>query len=566
MVRTVSNVFPASKVAAVVLAVVLGASTGFHAGDPVQGFTEITDKVKLDFVHDAGAVGKFQLPEVMGPGGAFLDYDNDGQLDLYLVQGGALVGPGATSRPPNRLYRGIDGTFLDVTSSSGLGDRGYGMGVAVGDYDNDGWVDVYVSNLGPDRLYRNDKGKFQDVTAAAGISGDSWSASATFCDYDLDGYLDLYVTHYIRFDPTRTCRGMHGGRDYCSPQVLPAVSDTLYHNQGDGTFVDVSSQSRIGSQAMPGLGVVCGDWKGDGRMGFYVANDGAANQLWVPQGKNVFVDDALFSGISLNSFGRPEAGMGIAVGDIDLDGDFDLFVTNLRGETNTLYRNEGAVGYEDASASVGVGASSLARTGFGTVFLDVDHDGDLDLAVANGRVVRYPALPGAPADPHWKSYAEPNAFLLNDGKGTFQDISSRVGVFASQVEISRGLAVGDIDGDGDLDLLVVNTAGPARLYRNDFEKKGHWLMVKVLDPALRRDAYGAVVTVRFAGKDHLRVVQPGSSYLSSHDPRVHFGLPGDGDVEGLTVRWIDGTVETFPGGPPDRFLTVRKGQGRKPGE
>lgn len=548
--------------------VALSASASVLAADPSDLFTEITDAVGLDFVHDAGASGRYHHPEIMAPGCAFLDYDADGDLDIYLVQAGRDVVNPSGEIAPNRLFRQeADGKFVDVTAASGLGDTGYGMGVAVGDIDNDGLPDVFVSNYGPDRLYRNEgNGRFRDITSSAGIRGDHWSASATFCDVDADGLLDLYVTHYVAYDPKRVCRGLDGKPDYCSPQVFPGVSDSLYRNLGDGKFADVSVASGIGSVALPGLGLVCADWNDDGRADFYVANDGEVNQLWVNDGNGKFTEDAFFKGLALNSFGRAEAGMGVAVGDVDADGDLDLFLTHLKDETNTLYLNQGNRGFEDASATAGLGAPSLPMTGFGTAFFDLEHDGDVDLVLVNGRVGRFSPLPGARPGPVWDAFAEPNAVLLNDGHGRFQDASSRAGSFASLVEISRGMAVGDVDRDGDLDVLVAQTQGKARLFRNDAAKAGHWLQVRAVEPALQRDAYGATVVLVSGGRRTVRVIQPGYSYLSSNDPRAHFGLPGDGNIEEISVRWPDGAWERFAGGKPDRLVVLRRGEGRAVGE
>ena len=525
-------------------------------------FREVTDEVKLDFRHEPGDEARFLLPEIMGSGGAFLDYDDDGDLDIYLIQGGKLDGRGIEP-PRNRLFRqNADGGFTDVTAQSGLGDTGYGIGIAVGDIDNDGRVDVFVPNYGRDALYRNDGGgKFTNITAGAGIAGKEFSASAVFCDYDGDGFLDLYVTHYVDYNPDKGCVREDGSPDYCSPQSFPGTSDTLYHNEGDGTFTDVSGRAGIQQIAAPGLGVVCTDLNGDQLPDFYVANDGEANQLWENQGNGKFVDQAFLQGLALNVFGQPEAGMGITIGDVDGDGDFDLFLTHLTNQTNTLYLNTGALGFEDRSAAAGLASSSLPRTGFGTGFFDYDHDGDLDIAVVNGRVQRHPTVSGARLEPYWNPYAEPNLLLRNDGAGRFSNVSSLAGSFGSEIEISRGLALGDVDNDGDLDILLTNTAGPARLFRNQARKQGSWLAVRAIDLKLKRDAYGAVIIVVAHGKEYVRVVQPGFSYLSSNDPRVHFGFPGVEKAESIRVLWPDGSEEVFPGVDLGQSVVLEKGRG-----
>ena len=520
-------------------------------------FTDVTAAVGLDFTHDAGEEGRYLLPEITGSGAAFLDYDDDGDLDVYFVQSGR--------GKPNQLFRQeADGRFTDVTKAAGVGDTGYGMGVAVGDIDNDGDVDLYVTNDGPDVFYRNQgNGRFRDVTAEWGLSGSFWSASAAFCDYDGDGFLDLYVTHYVAYDPKKRCTLADGSADYCSPQVFPGTSDVLYHNEAGRRFEDVSTKAGMRAVKAPGLGVVCADWNDDGRLDFYVANDGEANQLWVNHDDGTFVDDAFLMGVALDGAGKPEAGMGLTLGDIDEDGDLDFFVTNIVNQTNTLYVNDGGLSYEDRTTAMGLAAPSLARTGFGTGFFDFDNDSDLDLAVVNGRIQRQPPLPGVAISPPWNVYAEPNQLLENDGKGKFRDVSVESGDFGRPVDVSRGLAFGDYDEDGDIDLLVMNTAAKARLYRNDSEKKGDWLIVRAFEPKAKRDAYGARVTVTAGGKRYLRLANPGYSYLSSNDPRAHFGLPKGASVEAVEIVWPDGKKERFPGVETNHAVTLSKGSGSR---
>ena len=454
------------------------------AADGPFTFTEITESSGIAFRHDPLEEGKYLLPEITGSGAALVDYDGDGDLDIYLVQSG---GRG------NKLFRqDAKGAFTDVTSEAGVGDTGYGMGVAVGDFDNDGDVDFYVTNDGPDVLYRNlGNGRFEDATRELGITGDAWSASATFCDQDGDGFLDLYVTQYVSYDAQKACTHSDGSADYCSPQVFPAASDKLYRNEGGRRFTDISGPSGIRGMRAPGLGVLCADLNDDGRLDFYVANDGEANQLWLNEGGGRFFDEALLLGVALDPAGQPEAGMGITAGDVDADGDLDLFVTHVINQTNTLYINDGELGYEDRTTASGLAASSLAMTGFGTGFFDFNHDGELDLAIANGRVQRHPPLPGASLSAYWNVYAEPNQLLVNDGAIRFRDVTSAAGDFGAPVEVSRALVFGDIDEDGDLDLLVTNTASRVRLYRNDASKVGGWLLVRAFDPERKRDAHSA---------------------------------------------------------------------------
>lgn len=375
------------------------------AHDSKGWVTDVTQASGLAFVYGSGASGVLHMPEIMGAGVAFLDYDADGDLDLYFTNGNGS--PHRASREGdrlNRLFRNDGASFVDVTQESGLGDPGYGMGVAVGDYDGDGDPDVFVTNFGSDRLYRNDDGRFVDVTERAAIGGSEWSASAVWCDYDVDGNLDLYVTHYVDYDPEERCLDAASRDAYCGPLAFPPVADALFHNEGDGRFRDVSEIAGMGGVAAAGLGVVCDDFDADGDPDFYVANDAYANNLWINQGDGSFVDRGVLMGAAFNVHGEPEAGMGVVAADLDSDLNPDLFVTHLASETNTYYRNLGAGrGFSDATGQAGLAASSMALTGFGTAALDVDLDGDLDLAVVNGRVNRADPRDDAWVDEPWST-------------------------------------------------------------------------------------------------------------------------------------------------------------------
>ncbi|MFQ5706313.1 MAG: CRTAC1 family protein [bacterium] len=505
------------------------------------------------------------MPESIGSGGAFLDYDNDGDLDIYLVNGAWHSKATIESQLlKNRLFRQEqDGTFVDVTELSGLGDTGYGMGVGVGDMDNDGDVDVYVSNYGPDVLFRNNgDGTFTDISKAAGIDNPHWGCSVVFFDYDLDGYLDLYVTNYVAYDSSVKCPDRGGRLDYCGPVGFPGVPDVLYRNHGDGTFVDVSVASGIATVSSKGLGVVSADFNGDVFPDVYVANDGEPNFFWINRRGKTFENRALVLGAAVNELGRSEAGMGIALGDIDNDKDLDLFLTHLRAESNTFYRNSGVRGFEDDTSPAGLSGPSMPYTGFGTGFFDYDHDGDLDLAVVNGRVARGTLLTQTEPAGYWDHYAEPNLLFENDGYGRFRDVSDLDSAFCWVIENSRGLAFGDVDNDGDIDLLVTNDGGNARLYRNDVPHKGHWLMIRAIDPDLRRDAIGAQITVVVGEKQLLRLIAPGYSYLCTNDPRAHFGLGAATAVDEILVQWPDGKTERFPGVAVDQIITLNKGQSK----
>ncbi|MEM6796238.1 MAG: VCBS repeat-containing protein, partial [Acidobacteriota bacterium] len=493
-------------------------------------FTDVTARWGVDFVHDAGEGGELLFPEMMGGGVAVLDADADGDLDLYFVNGAAELGSGSAGGPTNRLYlQGEDGIFVDSTAGSGLGDPGYGTGVAVGDINNDGHEDVFVANIGGDKLFigRGD-GTFEDVTAAAGLrdSGDpnrEWTSSAAFCDLDRDGFLDLYIAGYVIFDPSVSCTDKAGRPEYCGPDSFEDRVDVLLRNRGDGTFEDVTERAGLGVVTGAGLGVVCEDFDEDGWVDVYVANDGDPNQLWINQKDGTFLDDALIMGTSVNASGLYEAGMGVVAADFDNDLDFDLFITHLRDETNTFYRNLGpGVGFEDQSTRAGLAVASTPYTGFGTAPFDADLDGDLDLVVVNGRVTR-----GEPLTDHlaaaWNPYAEPNLVYWNDGSG-FSLAGGEASALTAPIEVSRSLATGDLDGDGDLDLVIGNIESAVQIYRG--EAGGHWLTVDAVDPRLGgRRALGARVTLTGAQEGpaaspgtQVRTIQGAMSYLASSDP------------------------------------------------
>jgi hypothetical protein len=523
-----------------------------HSTNDAGFFTDITQQSKLNFVHDPRVGGKYFFPEVMGSGCALFDYDNDNDLDIYLISGAQ-----------NHLYQQKDdGTFEDVTNSSGLGDTGFGMGVAIADIDNDGDLDVFVSNYGPDQLYRNEgNGTFSNIAQQSGIQTDGWSTSAVFFDYDRDGFLDLYIARYIKMNPAVICTDRAGRKEYCGPDGYEADPDLLYRNNGNGTFTNVSASSGIERHPGKGLGVVTGDFNFDGYIDIYVANDRELNNLWINLKNGTFQDSALPLGVALNALGRAEASMGVAVGDVNQDGKPDLFVTNLRDETNTLYLNNGALGFKDESVSSGLGLPSLPFTGFGTGFFDFNQDGNLDVAVVNGRVTRGALLTKNQPLKYWGPYMEPSLLFENLANGRFKNVSANAGSFTFGLQNARGLAFGDIDNDGDIDLLVNNCGGPAHLFRNDFTPKGHWILIRAFDPALKRDAYGARITVNAAGKNLTRWVNPGYSYLSSNDPRVHFGL-GSAISSDIQILWPDGKNESFGSVKADQILTLRKGSGQ----
>jgi hypothetical protein len=503
----------------------------------------------------------------MGSGAALLDFDNDGRFDLYFVQN---AGPNSTAR--NKLFhQRSDGTFEDVSAGSGLDIAGYGMGVAVGDFDNDGFVDVYVSQYGGGRLFRNrGNGTFEDVTRSAGVELPSWGTSCAFFDYDRDGWLDLVVVNYVDYDAARRCGAANGIRDYCHPSAFSGTATRLFHNRGRDAngrwlgFEDVTYPAGL-AKAGPGLGVACADFNGDGWPDILVANDSKPNHLWINRHDGTFVDEALTRGLAFNVTGQIQANMGVALGDVSGTGRFDVFITHLTEETHALWQQTTAGFFEDRTIAAGLAAPRWHGTGFGTILADFDLDGALDLAIVNGHVARTRGpIPTDPSiDPYWAAYVERNQLFVNDGNGKFRDISVANTDFCGRYAVSRGLVWGDFDDDGRIDLVVTTVAGPARFYRNIASRKGHWLLIRARDRALNRDAYGAVITVQGGGRRWLGMINPGQSYLCSGDPRAHFGLGAVPTVDEIRVAWPDGLVEVFPAAGVDRVLTLERGKGRK---
>ncbi len=532
-------------------------------------FTDVTEEWGIRFTHRTGAGGALLFPEMMGGGVAVFDADQDGDLDLYFISGAPNLGRRPKSEGPvNRLYlQGDDGSFTDATEGSGLGDGGYGTGVGVGDVNNDGFEDVYVANFGPDRPFLGiGGGTFEDVSTSSGIHpnwgpvnpAEDWSSSVAFCDIDRDGFLDLYVTRYVIYDPEVECTDKAGRREYCGPNSFEDRIDLLLRGRGDGTFEDISRKAGIHQVTGAALGVVCEDMDDDGWMDFYVANDGDPNQLWVNQKNGTFIDDALIMGTSVNSSGLYEAGMGVVAADFDGDTDYDLFVTHLRDETNTFYRNLGpGVGFEDQTNQVGLSWASTPYTGFGIAPLDMDLDGDLDIVVANGRVKRGDPLTDTLKEP-WNFYGEPNLVYANEG-GSFRLLDQEAEAFTGLIDVSRAVAIGDLDGDGVLDMVVSHIESPTRVYRGQASR--HWLLVDAIDPRLNRRALGARITLEAGGKRQVRTIQGAMSYLSSSDPRAHFGLGSLDLVDSIRVRWPDGLEETFSGGKVDRVVVLQRGEG-----
>ncbi len=535
----------------------------------------------IKFQHYNGMTGKMYLPEIMGSGAALFDFDNDGDLDVFLVQGSVLEpgtqpastlfpwrGPGL---PRSRLFRndlvvGKDGSrtlkFTDVTEKSGIVADGYGMGVAVGDINNDGWPDLYITNLGRNQMYLNKgDGTFSEVTEKTGTNDPRWSTSAAFFDYDRDGWLDLMVVNYANFSATNspTCYAATSARDYCTPRVFRAPGNRLFHNKGDGTFEDVTVSAGVDKEFGHGLGVVTADFDGDGWTDIYVANDGDPNQLWINQKNGTFKNDALLAGAAVNRDGKAEAGMGVDAGDFDGNGTEDIFVTHLMDETNTLYVNLGKALFEDRTREAGLGMPGHRFTGFGTAFFDYDNDGWLDLLVVNGAVQLLPELMRK-GDPY--PLGQPNQLFHNDGRGRFVEVTDNVAVGFQLLEVSRGAAFGDLDNDGDTDVLVTNSNGPARLFLNQVGNRNHWLGLRLISKNGGRCALGAQVEIVISKNNVLwRRARTDGSYLSANDPRVLVGLGGAAAVETVRVRWPDGAVEEWKGTPVDQYTTLKEGTG-----
>lgn len=557
-----------------------GGTAGQPLADPGPGewFTDRAKETGLDFVHFNGMTGRFYQPEIMAPGAGLLDIDNDGDLDVYLVQGQTL-GSGAPLMPPpagplgDRLYRNdlqvaADGArtlrFTDVTAQSGIRPRGYGMGVAAGDIDNDGFIDLYLTGFGRNQMFRNNgNGTFSDVTEASGTGDEaSWGVSASFFDYDRDGRLDLFVGNYLNYTlPTHTpCFGPSGAPDYCRPEVYGAQPNRLYHNTGNGRFADVTISSGVAQAFGPALGAVAADFNRDGWLDLFVTNDEQENELWMNQQNGTFSNTALLAGAALGASGERKANMGVDAGDFDADGDEDLFVTELISQGSSLWVNDGTGTFEEQSARLGIRGPSLPYTGFGAAWIDVDNDGWLDLLAVNGDVNQNVKTLARPGDPF--PLGQRRQLFRNTG-GRFEDVSNRAGSMFAQAEVGRGAAFGDIDNDGDTDVLVANGAGAVRLLINGIGSRQHWLGLRLVSTGAPRDAVGARVELRrSSGPALVRRARADGSYASANDPRVLAGLGTSTEKPRVRVTWPDGTSEEWTPSAIDRYTTLVQGQAR----
>lgn len=550
-------------VAALALAIPIAGSAADQRSTPtsmpLRAFRDVAAAAGLNFTHVSGASERKFLPEILGSGGLFLDFDDDGWVDIFLVDGGSIADPAAARRARHRLFRNRrNGTFEDVTSSSGIQHRDYGMGTCAGDYDNDGLIDLYITNVGPDLLYRNaGKGRFMQVPNAGGADTGMWSTSCAFLDFDRDGDLDLFVTNYV--DPTQDKNRFCGNAgpppipDYCHPLVYAPLKSVLYRNTGN-TFQDISEQSGVGRFRGNGLGVAVTDVDDDGWPDVFVANDAMPNFLFHNNGNGTFTERASLAGVAVTAGGNAKAGMGTAFADFSGNGRPGLIVTNHETEMHSLFVNVDGRLFSDITVRSGVGSATRPYVGFGVVFFDYDNDTDLDIAIANGHVLANVARLRAGA-----SYAQRNLLLRNNGE-RFQDMKDQAGPGFLPELVSRGLAAGDIDNDGDLDLLVTNNNASPNLLLNE-GGNGNAVIVRALGTTSNRSAIGTRLVLTTGPRRQIRDVQSGSSYLAQNDLRAHFGLGQATQSERLEIRWPGGMTEVVENLPANHIVTIREGKG-----
>jgi hypothetical protein len=561
-------------------AAALSRGTGFAApiAPAEEIFSDRTKEAGIDFVHFNGMSGFHFYPETMGSGVALFDYDNDGDLDIFLVQG-AMLGPVDVSKAlfhpqlplRGRLYRNdsvrnTDGTctlkFVDITEESGIRAEGYGMGVTAADFNNDGWVDLYITNFGHNQMWRNNgDGTFTDVTAESGTDVPGWSICASFVDYDRDGWLDLFVANYIdfRFTNLTKCFAPSGMVDYCSPLEYSPLPNRLFRNRRDGTFEDVTIRSGIGNEYYGAMGAVCADFDGDGWPDIFVSDDYRPNQLWINQHDGTFRNDALIAGCALDRNGNAQSSMGVDAGDLLGHGFEDLVVPTIAGQHADLYSNDGKGSFDDMSYQSGIALATRRYTGFSAGMLDYDNDGWLDLFIVNGavRIIEEQARKGS-----LYPYAESNLLLHNNGKGRFEDASSNAGSAFSRLEVGRGAAFGDIDNDGGIDVVVLNNSGPARLLMNNVGHRKPWIGFRMVGDKYHRDMLGTRVAVfRRDARTLWRRVHTDGSYCSSSDPRVLFGLGDAPEITKVQAHWVSGRVEEWTGLPLGKYTTLLEGSG-----
>lgn len=522
---------------------------------PIE-FVDITNSAGLKWGIKTLAPGAKYIIETMGGGGGFIDYNGDGLLDIYLVCYSQSPQPGDNRKLKDVLYRNNgDGTFTDVTESAGISNSMLGMGLTVGDYNNDGWPDIYITGYGQSKLYRNNgNGTFTDVTAQAGVSNKGqWGTSAAFFDYDNDGYLDLYVCNYLNFNPDGSvpCQFLDG-RPYCNIAKFKDSTSILYHNNHDGTFTDVSEKTGISKVTGKGLGVIAFDYNNDGRMDIFQANDSTPNFLFRNNGDGTFSEVALEANCALDPNGIARGGMGVDAADIDGDGYLDIFVTNFSQQTNAFWHNNGDGTFDETTYEMGLGKLSIPMSGFGTRFFDYNNDGLIDLFVLNG----HPFEPINKVFPE-TTYAEPPFLFENNGKA-FREVAAEHGAALKKFYPGRGLAVGDIDNDGDSDLLLINVGEPPVLLRNDGGNRNHWLGIKLIGTKSNRDGIGAKVMISAGGGRQSKQILGGTSYCAASDIRILFGLGNILKVDKLEVRWPSGQITTLKDVSINHYLTIKE--------
>jgi len=544
---------------AILLLLVLVSLPASSQQPPPARFTDITRAAGISFLHVSSPEKRY-IVESMSGGVALLDYDNDGYLDIYFVNSLTVDLVKSNKKTKSALYRNNrDGTFTDVAGKAGVADISWGMGAAVGDYNNDGFVDIYVTCVGPNHLLKNNgDGTFTNVTRTARVGDPRWSAGAAFVDYDHDGKLDLFVSNYVAFDFNKLpefgvgklCQ-YKGVPVQCGPRGLPGDGDTLYRNNGDGTFTDVTNKAGVSDpDGYYGMGVICSDFNDDGLIDIFVANDSTPNFLYQNKGDGTFKEVGFISGTAVNENGSEQGSMGVTVADYDHDGKFDLFVTNFDDDYNTLYHGDGQMSFTDLSYNAKVAADSLPFVGWGTKFFDYDNDGWVDLFVANGHV--YPQIP---------NYRQRNLFHKNNRDGTFSEIGAQLGSALIEKRVGRGVAFGDLDNDGDVDIVINNLDGVPQVLRNEAENANNSVLIKLIGGPSNRDGIGARVRVVSSDLTQIDEVRSGDSYISQSDLRLHFGLEKRTKIAVIEIRWPSGKTEKISDAKINRILIIKEGAG-----